>query len=350
MLPFLLETSTENERGLWADYLVTVLVLVVCCFTLIGVSVFYYYRKYPGIKAKQPEIVLISTLSGILISISCIMANNHFYKEKGTFWAFCNFWKAWVQLILGASVWINCLILRSYRLFRVFIQRKKTTVRFFWAGLAILQSPWLIVGIITSSVNGVKYQTDGGKCSFKTEFMVTYTILFVINICLLLITVWQTRKIVEEYSGFKELRLGLIGSLVAVIISGLLWGIKEIVNNATNSKLGSIIWREFYTATLVIIVAYLFWKQSLYVMKKAFQNDQEYVDKLRKAITKFSNDEADKKIAKSKKEKEKKEKQKEKKKEKEEEEKLKQEDVEMENNPMHAKSQSSSSSSSSSSD
>ncbi|KAJ3433435.1 metabotropic gaba-b receptor subtype 2 isoform c [Anaeramoeba flamelloides] len=340
MLPFLLETSAENERGLWADYLVTVLVLVICCFTLIGVSIFYYYRKYPGIKAKQPEIVLISTLSGILISISCIMANNHFYKEKGTFWAFCNFWKAWVQLILGASVWVNCLILRSYRLYRVFIQRKKTTVRFFWAGLGVLQTPWLIVGIITSAINGVEYQIDGGKCSFKTPLMVTFTILFVINICLLLITVWQTRKIVEEYSGFKELRLGLIGSLVAVIISGLLWGIKEIVNKATDSKLGSIIWREFYTSTLVIIVAYLFWKQSLYVMKKAFQNDQEYVDKLRKAITKFNNDEADKKIAKSKKENEKKEKKKKKKKKEKEKEKG---DVEMQDNPIHDKSQSSSS-------
>ncbi|KAJ6236446.1 gaba-b receptor [Anaeramoeba flamelloides] len=337
MIPILLaETDTDNTRGLWSDYVVTVLVLVVCCITLIGVSVFYYYRKYPGIKAKQPEIVLVTILSGILISISSIQANNHFYKVEGTFWAFCNFWKAWVQIIFGVSVWVNCLLLRSYRLYRIFLQRKKTTVKFFWAGLGILQSPWIILGIITSAVGGVEYQSDGGKCSFKTALMITYTTFIAINVVLLAITVWQTRKIVEEYSGYKELRIGLFVSLVCVLICALLWLIKEVVNSSTDSKIGSIIWREFYTLTLAGVVTFLFWKTSIYVMIKAFHNDQEYVDKLRKAITKFSNDEADKKIAKSKKEKEKKE--------KEEENQNQDQDVELKENSLQADENSSTSS------
>ncbi|KAJ3436022.1 metabotropic gaba-b receptor subtype 2 isoform c [Anaeramoeba flamelloides] len=304
MFSILLESSYENERGLWCDVLVTVLVCIMCFVTLVGVSIFYYFRKYPGIKAKQPEIILVSILAGILISISSIQANNHFFKEKGTFWAVCDLWKAWLQLNLGGSVWINCLLLRSYRLYRVFIKRKKTTVKFFWISLGILQTPWIILGIITSAVGGVEYDDDGGKCSFRTIFLVLYVILCVINMTLLFITIYQTRKIVEEYSGYKELRLGLLVSLVAVIISAILWAIKEAINSSQDNKLGSIIWRCFYTLTLASVVTYFFFKSSVYVTIKAFHNDQEYIQKLRKAITEFSYNRADEKIAQAKKKKE----------------------------------------------
>eukprot|EP01156_Anaeramoeba_ignava_P018089 Anaeramoba_ignava/a90794_27.p1 GENE.a90794_27~~a90794_27.p1 ORF type:complete len:357 (+),score=92.53 a90794_27:19-1089(+) len=275
-----------TERGLWIDYVVAVVTLLICVVTLVGLGIFFYYKKYGAIKAKQPEIVMFFTIAGVIISSSSIVANNHFSRPDGSFWAICTLWRVWIQFFLGFSVWVNCLILRSFRLWLVFQKHKRPTLKVFYVGLAILQAPWLLLAIFVTAFGGMYYSVEGEKCKSTTATVVILIILLVANIGLLIFMVIKTRKIIDEYSEYKEIQRAVIVGIIGGIIGFLFWLVRNPINSSTDSSAGSITNRVILTLDVAFCVGFLFWVPNLKPIIKAIKKDEEYVKTIKRNVTK----------------------------------------------------------------
>ncbi|KAJ5079668.1 gaba-b receptor [Anaeramoeba ignava] len=278
------ETGDTTKRGLWIDYLVAVVTLLVSVLTLIGLGFFYYYRKYGAIKAKQPEIVLFFTIAGCVIASSSIIANNHFERPEGTFWAICALWRIWIQFFFGFSLWVNCLILRSFRLWLIFQRHIRPGLSVFYKGLAILQAPWLVFSIFVTIFKGVYWDDEKDKCKSTTASLVLLAILGVANILLLIFTVIKIRKITEEYSGYKEIRGALLLGVISAVIGFGFWLLRKPINNVSDDDAGSTTNRVILTLDITVCVALLFWVPNLTPIIRAFKKDEEYVKKIREKV------------------------------------------------------------------
>lgn len=118
---------------------------------VLGNVVMLWQRNYLPIKYKRVDATVISSIGGLIWIAATIVVNGHFNREKSTLWTVCTLWTFWLQLGLGFALWLNCLIVRMWRLYRVIILAKKTTERHFWIPLLVLLLPVLVFCVFASA-------------------------------------------------------------------------------------------------------------------------------------------------------------------------------------------------------
>lgn len=157
-----LSTVGSDERRLGSppnqalDIVVVAMIGIAVIPFILGNAVMVWQRKYLPIKYKRVDATVISSIGGLIWIAATIVVNGHFGRPKDTFWTVCTLWTFWLQLGLGFALWLNCLIVRMWRLHRLLVQAKKTTERDFWIPLVVLLLPVIIFCICASAQHASK--------------------------------------------------------------------------------------------------------------------------------------------------------------------------------------------------
>jgi len=245
---------THADEGGVTDIVVSALAILSVVIMWTASIYIYVYRDWSPFKVKQVPVLLVSSVSGGIFIIADLLSGSHFNHFMPQT---CSLWRYWLQLLLGFVPWISCLIIRSFRLYKVLILRKRENPHMFWAYLGILEIPWLILCIVGQSISNMVYDRSKDICvEASTNWIIVTFFLLGIYIVLFLLLAFLCRKIRDEYNEYKIVRIGVPLCLVPVAGNVIFYVLKLFFDFSVAFK---IFGRALLTISIMISVLYFFW-------------------------------------------------------------------------------------------
>jgi hypothetical protein len=144
-------SSTVDKPDSVPDFLLLTgtIVAIIPFFVANGVVYRHRHRKY--FQASGWELILGSSVAGVIWIFSAFIVNQHFDRGAFKFFSYCALWTFWFQLTLGVCLWLTFMALRLHHLLVYCTTGKKPGSARVW-GLYIpaMLAPGIIFSIIAT--------------------------------------------------------------------------------------------------------------------------------------------------------------------------------------------------------
>eukprot|EP00243_Klebsormidium_subtile_P007954 TRINITY_DN3621_c0_g1_i1.p1 TRINITY_DN3621_c0_g1~~TRINITY_DN3621_c0_g1_i1.p1 ORF type:complete len:434 (+),score=112.28 TRINITY_DN3621_c0_g1_i1:397-1698(+) len=244
-----------------------------------GNALMVWQRNYLPIKYKRVDATVISSIGGLIWIAATIVVNGHFGRPKDTFWTVCTLWTFWLQLGLGFALWLNCLIVRMWRLHRLIIQLRKTNdnVWGFWIPLVVLLLPVMIFCICASAQHAsnfrcIAFNNDDvrGDCIIKNwRWAVSALVILPFYFIVLVVLTFQLRNVRDEFNEYSTVRNGGIIAFFLFFLAMVILSTKTYYQ---------VTGRCFFTLAVSAEVFYFFWIRNWEPIWNVLFNKQKYLD------------------------------------------------------------------------
>eukprot|EP00824_Muranothrix_gubernata_P022451 TRINITY_DN5434_c0_g1_i1.p1 TRINITY_DN5434_c0_g1~~TRINITY_DN5434_c0_g1_i1.p1 ORF type:complete len:495 (+),score=88.68 TRINITY_DN5434_c0_g1_i1:85-1485(+) len=260
-----------------ADYFVAA-VAALCAIIVFIVDVYVaVHRHYPGLRARSADLLIVTSISGVVWFASSLVANNHFSRPVGTIWAWCTVWTFWCVNLFGMLLWLNCIVIRLNKLYYIFIMGQLPP-RFVLVQLLVLMAPQFVFVLLVHIFSGRKLHDEDDICEIDNPVvMVLFGIVILTYFGTALFLGIRLREIREEFNEY--------GELIIAASLGLALGILVFcfaISDFNHLVAGRVI----QTLFTIILVMYTFYVTTVFPAFKCFQGDPAYEKMFKKNMTK----------------------------------------------------------------
>ncbi len=158
--PFSKDAYWRNcERpGRFQDWTLLGIALLAAIPFVCGNLVIFWYRKRKYFQAQGVDLVLASSTAGLIWLISAFVVNQHFKRQKGSFFSICPLWSFWLQFTLGFCFWLSLLALRLHHLYLLSAREKQMEALQIWLFyIPLLLTPSIIFSLFATVYDASKY-------------------------------------------------------------------------------------------------------------------------------------------------------------------------------------------------
>ncbi|CAM6022667.1 unnamed protein product [Sphagnum balticum] len=198
--PFTKDAYWRNcERpGRFQDWTLLGIALLAAIPFVCGNLVIFWYRKRKYFRAQGVDLVLASSTAGLIWLISAFVVNQHFKRQKGSFFSICPLWSFWLQFTLGFCFWLSLLALRLHHLYLLSTMEKQMEALQIWLFyIPLLLTPSIIFSLFATVYDASKYieEDDIFKCSLANKKWKLATFLFLapLYFCIILFAAYRLR-------------------------------------------------------------------------------------------------------------------------------------------------------------
>ncbi|KJE93623.1 hypothetical protein CAOG_04382 [Capsaspora owczarzaki ATCC 30864] len=216
------------------DWAMMILALVNIVVNLIAISYLVYWRTWAPIRAKQLDLLIISTSASFIWLLGTFSATRIIPQTGGMLE--CAFWSWWVQFVFGALLWISCIILRMYRLYVILIktQMRMNSMKhpqvWMYTRLAVISVPGLIFFIAMTAIGAsyIEPQPTLEGPFMKLCTMDTYAVygVFAVSVAYMVpcvILIYQLRNIRKFLNEFREAKIAFACIVSCVVVYGVIF-------------------------------------------------------------------------------------------------------------------------------
>mmetsp|Transcript_4324 Transcript_4324/g.8680 ORF Transcript_4324/g.8680 Transcript_4324/m.8680 type:complete len:513 (-) Transcript_4324:587-2125(-) len=266
--------------------LILVIIGGVDCVLMIIVTIFVIaHRNYLPLRVTNVPLMATSTFGAVMWFFATVITNEHFVRERDSFWAVCNLWSFWVQSALGLHLWVGCLLVKLYRLYKVFIKKaqeaasgKKPNPKDkghtnFFLQVLIPVSPSVLICLAGTIANGSQYNGCEGGCSFAPPRFLWAGAILSLSLIYFIIFVYfavRLRKIRDEFNEFKKVAIS-VGVVTGALV--VFFAIQLAISDPT-------LWlpRFIQSMLVIIVISYYFWFTLAVPSWKCFVGDKAYLN------------------------------------------------------------------------
>ncbi|KAL2623023.1 hypothetical protein R1flu_003228 [Riccia fluitans] len=146
--------TTSDPPETVGDWIILSLTLVAVIPFIVANLVIFGHRKRKFFQASGWDLILGSSVAGLMWITAALVVNQHFRRNRVPFFGYCALWTFWFQLLLGMCGWLSMITLRLHHIYVVVTTRKKPDPRRIWLlYLPLLLSPALIFCIVATVEN-----------------------------------------------------------------------------------------------------------------------------------------------------------------------------------------------------
>lgn len=108
--------SRDDKPNSLPDFLLLGGTVAVVIPFLLANGVVFRHRKRKFFQASGWELILGSSVAGLIWIASAFIVNQHFRRDTFKFFSYCALWTFWFQLTLGICLWLCFMALRLLHL------------------------------------------------------------------------------------------------------------------------------------------------------------------------------------------------------------------------------------------
>jgi len=274
------------DEGGPSDIFITVVGFICAALIILCDIYILIYRDYVPFQVIQVQITLISSLAGVFWVITSPVSLNLYSRPETGFFGTCDLWAFWFQLFFGFAPWLNCLIIRSIRLYFAFFLHSRPPK--WWIFLIILQIPWLIYSIVGSVYNGSAYDPTKDNCENGIGWTIALAALIVVYWIVFLYFWYKLRKQRDEFNEFKEVLAGWLLVALFGILNFIFWATKKYLEstngNDTVSVNAKIAERFILYLSVIFCVTYFYFRANIILIWKHYRKDIDFEESYQVAL------------------------------------------------------------------
>lgn len=143
----------------WQDWLLLAVAIAGAVPFIGGNVVIFLYRRRKFFRTEGVDLILGSSTAGLVWIASQFVVNQHFKRDRGSFFSVCSLWTFWLQMSFGFCLWLTCLALRLYRLYVLATTDKPLSARRTWLLIVpVLLAPTFIVSAVATAYHVSHYK------------------------------------------------------------------------------------------------------------------------------------------------------------------------------------------------
>ncbi|BBN14053.1 hypothetical protein MPTK1_6g08470 [Marchantia polymorpha subsp. ruderalis] len=118
---------------------------------LVANAVIIVHRKRRYFQASGWELILGSSVAGLIWIASALVVNQHFNRDRIAFFGYCALWTFWFQVTLGMCGWLAFVSLRLHFIYIVVCTRRKPNPWTIWGVyLPLMLAPGIVFSIVAT--------------------------------------------------------------------------------------------------------------------------------------------------------------------------------------------------------
>ncbi|KAL3690983.1 hypothetical protein R1sor_004634 [Riccia sorocarpa] len=147
-------TDTDDPPEAVGDWLILSFTLLAVIPFVVANVVVFLYRKRRYFQASGWDLILGSSVMGLIWTSAALVVNQHFRRDRVGFFDYCALWTFWLQLMLGSCGWLSMITLRLHHIYVVVTTKRKPDPWRIWLlYLPLLLSPAFIFCTVATVVN-----------------------------------------------------------------------------------------------------------------------------------------------------------------------------------------------------